>query len=323
MSLDVLEEMIQQIMNNTEGPVGIAWQGGEPTLAGLEFYDTVVKLEMKHGRPGQVVSNAIQTNGVLLDNDWARFLRRYSFLTGLSLDGPANLHDRYRRNKNGRPSFHLVYPKIQILKSHGVAFNLLVVINEETVKYPRELYNFCIDNDIRFVQFIPAVELDANGKLADFSVSEAQYGDFLCVLFDVWYNSGNPYISVRMFDTCFERIITGESSICCFGDSCDSTLVVEANGDVYPCDFFVEPTWKIGNLMENPLWELERTELRIKFAAIKSDLPQSCLQCEWKDFCYGGCPKYRAFKTPNYMCSAYKRFFSYCFQRLKRVNLFS
>ncbi len=319
MSYDVLETMIQQIMHDTAGPVGVTWQGGEPTLAGLDFFENVVELEKKHGHSGQIVSNAIQTNGVLLDDEWAQFLSRYRFLVGLSLDGPAELHDHYRKGKNEKPTHHRVYPKIELLKAYNVAFNVLMVINDVTVNYPRELYDYCLGNEIGFAQFVPAVELNGDGHLMPFSMPASQYGDFLCTLFDLWYNDGHPRVSIRMFDAFLMHLIHGENSLCLFRKSCDAYLVVEANGDVYTCDYFVDPGWKIGNLMHQPLRELERIALRLQFAARKSDLPQACLRCQWRRYCHGGCPKYRVMSRPNYMCEGYRQFFAHSMPYLRKI----
>jgi uncharacterized protein len=319
MSDEVLETLIRQMMQDTDGPVSIAWQGGEPTMAGLNFFQRVVELEIKYGHRGQIVGNALQTNGILLNEAWAQFLSRYQFLVGLSLDGPAHVHDHYRRTKNRQVSFNLVYPKIALLNRYGVAFNLLMVINDVSVNYPVELYNFCIKNRISHVQFIPAVELTQDGKLAPFSMPAEKYGEFLCTLFDLWYNNGNPRLSIRTIEALLEQLLTGENNTCLFRKFCDSYLVVEANGDVYACDFFVEPAWKLGNLTEQPLWELERTLLRQQFAANKSKLPHACLACPWLRYCYGGCPKYRPMGNPSYMCQGHKKFFAHSLPHLKKL----
>lgn len=319
MSGEVLETLIQQMMQRTNGAVSIAWQGGEPTMAGLDFFKQVVELEKKYGRPKQIVSNALQTNGVLLNEAWAQFLSQYKFLVGLSLDGPAELHDYYRKTKNRRASFDLIYPKIALLKKYQVAFNILMVVNNITINYPHALYNFLIENKIGYVQFISAVELEKDGTLAPFSMPAEKYGDFLCTIFDLWYNDGNPRLSDRMFDTFLSHLITGDNNMCFFRSSCDTYLVVEASGDVYTCDFFVEPGWEVGNLMEHPLWELERTALRQQFAAQKSKLPVACSSCEWQQYCYGGCPKYRAMGRSNYMCEGYKQFFAHSMPYLRKI----
>jgi len=319
MTSEVLERLIQQVMQHTTGAVGIAWQGGEPTLAGLDFFKQVVELEKKYGYSGQIVSNAIQTNGIYLNETWAQFLSQYKFLVGLSLDGPAELHNFYRKTINRKPTYELIYPKIELLRRYNVAFNILMVLNDITVKYPRELYNYCVDNGINHVQFIPAVELDENGRLAAFSIPAEKYGDFLCTLFDIWYNDGNPHLSIRLFDNYLGQLINGKNEMCFFRQSCDTYLVVEANGDVYTCDFFVEPKWKVGNLMKQPLWELERTASRTQFAVYKSNLPQTCQQCEWQNYCHGGCPKYRVMGNPNYMCDGYKQFFAHSMPELRKM----
>jgi uncharacterized protein len=305
-------------MEDTDGPVGIAWQGGEPTLAGIPFFEEAVRLEEKYGRAGQRVSNAIQTNGILLNDRWMRFFKRYNFLVGLSLDGPAQYHDRYRRDSRGASTYHLVHPKIELLRKYNVAFNLLIVINDVTVDHPRELYEFCIENGIAYVQFVPAVERDERGNIAPFSMPAGKYGDFLCTLFDLWYNNGTPRLSIRLFDAVTEHVINGECGICFFRDSCDTYFVVEANGDVYPCDFFVESRWKIGNLMEYPLRTLQQAPLRREFAANKMVTDATCRCCEWNSLCHGGCPKYRSMSAGNYMCEGYRQFFAHAMPSVRR-----
>ena len=319
MSDKVIAALMRQVMQDSDNVVGIAWQGGEPTLAGLAFFENAVELQKKHGRSGQTVSNAIQTNGVLLNGAWAEFLREYKFLVGLSIDGPAELHDIYRRTKNGKPSFGLVHSKIDLLREHGIPFNVEVVLNDVTVEHPETLFRFCLDNGIEFVQFIPAVEQDETCALKPFSMPAAKYGDFLCTLFDLWYESANPKISIRLFDAVLGAMLTGESSICVLRQSCDSYLVVEANGDVYPCDFFVDPAWRLGNMMEQPLWELELTAMRKSFARAKSALPEQCSGCDWVRYCFGGCPRYRIDSVPNHMCAGYRQFFEHSMERLAEI----
>ena len=314
----VLEALIQQVMGHTEGPVNIAWQGGEPTLIGLEQFEKIVSLQKKYGYPGQIVSNAIQTNGLLLNMDWIHFFSRYNFLVGLSLDGPARHHDTYRLTKDGQPTFSRVYPKIRMLQQGNIAFNLLVVLNRRTVRHPEELYNFLIDNGIRYVQFIPAVEQEKSGRLARFSMEEERYGRFLCTLFDLWFNGGHPRISVRMFDSLLGFLLTGEQGLCFFKRDCGDHLVVEVDGSVYTCDFFVNKRWRLGNILEQPLWQLEKSHVRESFSRRKANLPEQCQCCKWRKFCYGGCPKYRVFTSPNHMCNGYKQFFEYAVPILQR-----
>jgi len=319
MDREVLDSLIRQVMESTEGPVGIAWQGGEPLLAGLDFFESVVELEKRYGRSGQVVSNAVQTNGLLLDEDWAEFLARYRFLVGISLDGSAPLNDRYRTTPDLRGTFDRVFPSLELLRRYGVAFNLMVVLSDVNVRHPKELYEFCVENELRFVQFMPAVEADPDGGAASFSMPPDRYGDFLCAMFDLWYNDGRPVISVRMFDAFLERLLTGQNGICFFRDSCDGYLVAEANGDVYTCDFFVEPRWNLGNLMQLPLRDLEHVSRRTAFSSLKDSLPRACLECGWRDYCMGGCPKYRGMREPNYMCDGYRKFFSHAMPRLREL----
>ncbi|MFA5352648.1 MAG: anaerobic sulfatase maturase [Thermodesulfovibrionales bacterium] len=322
MSDAVLEALIQQVMRNTPGEVSMVWQGGEPTLAGLPFFMKVVEFQKKYGLPGQVVGNALQTNGILLNEQWASFLSKYRFLVGLSIDGPQELHDYYRRTKNRQPTFSTVFSKIDLLRSHNVAFNILMVISSANVGHPDELYGFCRDNGLCFVQFIPTVEIDSGGFFLSSSVAADRYGDFLCSLFDLWFNNGRPQISIRLFDSLLIRMAYGSTDLCSFGSTCDRYLVVEANGDVYPCDFFVDHDWRLGNLIDASLWELEALPLRQKFSAQKSELPSACARCDWVFYCMGECPRYRGLSATegmSYFCESYKQFFEHSLSRLKEI----
>ncbi len=316
MSDEVLESMIRQYLEISGPQAAFGWQGGEPTLMGVDFYRRAVALQQKYGQPGQRISNGLQTNGIALDLEWAQFLREYRFLVGLSLDGPADLHDIHRRTANDRPSHEMVANAAKLLKLYNVEFNALVVLTPENVKHPERVYDYFLSNGIYHMQFIPLAEEDEPGHLAPFSITGEQYGDFLCAVFDRWLVNGQPTAYVRLFDEMLIRYVQGEFPSCMLRDSCDSYVVVEHNGDVYACDFFVEPRWYLGNLLETPLAEIAQSEKRRAFAARKSTLGPTCLQCPWLTFCYGGCPKYRlmgggSIKSPSMFCQGYRRFFEH------------
>ncbi len=316
MSDAVLESTIRQYLEIAGPQAAFGWQGGEPTLMGVDFYRRAVELQKKHGRPGQRIANGLQTNGVALNVEWAQFLREYHFLVGLSLDGPADLHDGYRRTANGRPSHALVANAARLLNLYNVEFNALVVLNPLNVRHPERVYEYFRSNGIYHLQFIPMAEEDEPGHLAPYSITAEQYGDFLCAVFDRWLVNGQPTAYVRLFDELLIRYVRGEFPSCTLRDSCDSYVVIEHNGDVYACDFFVEPGWYLGNLTETPLAELAQSEKRKAFAARKARVSASCQQCPWLTYCYGGCPKYRlmgggSIDAPDMFCQGYRRFFEH------------
>ena len=315
---EVLGEMIRQMMGYGFRETVFGWQGGEPTVAGLDFFRRIVELQKKHGRTGQVVGNALQTNATLIDDDWARFLAEYRWLVGVSIDGPKELHNRYRRKASGAETFHLVLRGLKALQAAHVAVNALVLVSRANVRRARQVYTFVRDQGFDFLQFIPCVEKDPRtGKLADFAITGEEFGDFLLETFDVWKaTDGSGKVSIRYFDAVRRHLLDGGYDLCVMGESCDAYLLVEFNGDVYPCDFFMYPEWKLGNLMETPLHEIGETPLRKKFAVMKAVKLEACRGCEWLAFCHGGCPKDRAAAgdpctVESPLCSAYKRFLTH------------
>lgn len=313
MSPEVLDRLIQQGMRLNRQYAAFGWQGGEPTLAGLDFFQKVVKLEQAYGFPGQTVSNALQTNGLLLDPAWARFLREYHFLVGVSLDGPALYHDHYRTYVSGAPTQEKVLETLHLLRDHRVDFNVLAVVNHLTAAHGAEIFDYFFSLGIQFMQFIPCVEIDrATGRLADCSVEPEQFGDFLCAIFDRWYNGGNPRASVRDFDAILAVYLGQEAPLCCYQRECGSYLVVEYSGDVYPCDFMVEEKRCLGSLLRTPLEQIFSCESLQRFAAEKATLRPECQVCSWIPYCHQGCPRFlHARGERHYLCRAYQRFFAH------------
>lgn len=329
----VLKSFVRQhIEANTGAIVQFAWQGGEPTLRGLEFYERVVALQAQYGA-GRTIENALQTNGVLIDEAWARFLATNRFLVGLSIDGPSDLHDRYRRDRGDRPTFNAVMSALELLKRHEVAFNTLTVVSRETAQRPLEVYRFLKRVGSRFMQFIPIVERrtaapgadglalvtpdsDARAAVTSWSVDPAEYGQFLCSIFDEWVRHDVGTLHVQQFDVALEAWGGMESSVCLFRETCGRALALEHNGDVYSCDHFVYPNNHLGNLLEQPLAALVDSPAQQAFGQAKRDrLPAECIECDVRFACHGECPKHRFVKSKdgshdlNYLCAAYKRFF--------------
>lgn len=325
MSDEVLSKFIKDYMELSDTHVSLGWQGGEPLLMGLDFYKKAIEYQKQHGKPGQIVGNGFQTNATLIDEDWARFFHRYNFLLGVSLDGPKEFHDFYRKDKGGKPTFERVTKSIDILKRYRVDFNILCLLNNRNVRHPVKLYEFFTENGFEFMQFIPCVELDQNtGEVADFSIKTDEYGEFLCRLFDVWYNRGKPTTSIRLFDDVLATYMYGEAPSCHLQKECGSYVVIEYNGDVYACDFFVEPEWYLGSVMEKSLSEIVSSEKFTAFRKRKAELSEICNSCRWLNICHGGCPKYRIIKhseaqKPTYFCTGFKKFFEYTKSRFSKL----
>ena len=268
-----------------------------------------MELQRKYGRPGQQVSNAIQTNAVLIDDQWCRFLHDNKFLLGVSIDGPKEIHDYYRLDHSGTGTFDKVVRAIEKCQQHNVELNTLTLLNAKNVEHSDEVFDFLVGLGIRFLQFIPCAELDpSTGKIADFSVTPEQYGEFLCRTFDRWHEYGSTKLSIRDFDSILSYYITGEHSICTFQSRCSQYIVVEHTGDVFCCDFFVEPKWRTGNIMETPVEILATNETKSIFSRTKQNLGNKCLVCRYLSICRGGCPKDRAvfgteeFSRESYFC---------------------
>ncbi len=316
-----LRTMISGYMKSAGKSAAFGWQGGEPLLAGIDFFERVVAYQQAYGFSGQLVGNNLQTNGLLLDESWARFFRRYHFFIGVSLDGPEEIHNLYRHSADGNEGFRRTLRGIGILRDHGVEFSILTVINDVTAKKPAELYDFFARNGFDRLQFIPCLEIDREtGKLREYSVTMEDYRDFLCALFDLWYNHGQPTVSIRLFENILAVFLGREPEICAFKERCGSYLVVEYNGDVYPCDFFVEASWLLGNLRESSIGDLLKKRRRREFNDRKKQGAPGCNSCEWNFLCRFGCQHYRLPGGENYFCEAYRAFFRYTRRRFETLK---
>jgi len=316
-----LKTMISDYMKSAGRCASFGWQGGEPLLAGIDFFRRVVAYQQSSGLSGQLVSNNLQTNGILLNNRWAKFFRRYNFFIGVSLDGPEADHNHYRHSPHATNSFQRTMRGIQTLREHEVEFSILTVVNTVTAKKPRELYDFFISKGFYRLQFIPCVEIHQDTQaVKDFSVGVEDYREFLCTLFDVWYNNGQPVASIRLFENILALYLGIEPEICAFKNRCGSYAVVEYNGDVYPCDFFVEDHWRLGNLLKTPLPEIAKNRQAQTFNKRKSEQTSECNACEWNFICHFGCQHYHLPGKNNYLCEAYKAFFHYTQERFQRLK---
>jgi uncharacterized protein len=328
----LLEEYTRQYIEVQQVPeVTFAWQGGEPTLMGLDFFKLAVELQQKYCRPGMKIYNALQTNGTTLDNEWSAFFQANDFLIGLSLDGPRELHDYYRVDKGGRPTFDRVMGGLELLEKHKVEFNILTAVHAANAGRPLEVYHFLRDKvGTQFIQFIPIVERDnktgfqEGEKVTGRSVTGKQYGDFLITIFDEWVRRDVGRVFVQIFDVALAAWLGQPPGLCIFEETCGLAMAMEHNGDIYACDHFVEPTYKLGNIQETPMIELVASEQQRQFGLAKRDtLPTYCRQCPVRFVCNGGCPKNRIIFTPdgepglNYLCQGYKAFFTYIDQPMK------
>ncbi len=340
MSEAVLEAYVRQyISSQPVSEVHFAWQGGEPTLLGVDFYRKAVALQARYAGT-KTVFNSIQTNGTLLDTEWCEFFAANNFLVGISIDGPAELHNAYRHDKLHRPTFERVMRGLDLLKKYKVEFNTLTVVHRLNAEQPLEVYRFLKNIGSRFIQFIPLVEraapahLHAEGyifseptmpsqnanrnppDLMHWSVAPEQYGTFLCTVFDEWVRHDVGKVFVQLFDVTLSNWLGLGSGLCAFAERCGRALVLEHNGDVYSCDHYVYPPWKLGNIMHDELAALAVSAPQVKFGNDKFDtLATVCRSCSVLFLCNGGCPKHRFLPAPNgeyalsYLCTGYKKFF--------------
>lgn len=337
LSLETFRLFFEQYAEISAPFFSVGWQGGEPTLMGLEFFRTAVEIEqrtlerLRRTRPEvpATITNALQTNGTLLDEEWVRFFQENGFLVGVSLDGPAEWHDRYRYDQGGKATHHRVLRAIKLLQEHQVDFNVLTVVSAANVERPRELLQYLVAHDLTNLQFIPCVERLPEdhpyaGQLSDFSITPEQYGTFLCELFDEWLKIGYQKVRIRYFDNLIQMALGYPAESCQLVPICGGYVVLEHNGDLYPCDFFVEPGWKLGNIYEAPLAELVSGQKFRQFGLNKGELAAECLSCRWRSMCYGECPRYRIIhagthQAVTYFCASYKQFFSSEWARLSRI----
>ena len=323
MSDETLREMVRKYMNHSDRQVAFAWQGGEPTLMGLDFYKQAVHYQQLYGRPGQMVSNSLQTNAVLLDDvGWARFLHQYKFLVGVSIDGPPDVHDTYRLTPGGEGTHARVVRALQTLLDNEVDVNVLTMVTPANIERAAETYEYLLSLGVDFLQFIPLAERDPGGEgLADFTISPEGYGKFLCETFDLWAAEKPRSAYVRMFDDLLAVVMGHEHPTCMFAPECGMYVVIEHNGDLYACDFFVEPQWYYGNIHEMDFSDVLKLDGYQQFRQRKTAGLDQCRQCKWFSFCHGGCPKYRVMlgdaAQPTHFCESYRMLFEHSWETLQ------
>jgi len=328
MSNEMLETYIRSLVDAHKAPqVTVAWQGGEPTLRGLDFYRRSIEIEERYRRPGMSFLNTLQTNGTLLTDEWCEFLAEHDFLLGISIDGPRELHDAFRVTKRGDGTFDKVMRGLRLLQKYSVDYNILTTVNRVNGEYPLEVYRFLRDEaGADWMQFIPVVErVDEDGNPDDLrgsfaserSVLPEQFGTFLTAVFDEWVHHDVGQVFVQTFEAAARNWAgLGQSGMCVFNETCGLGLALEHNGDLYSCDHFVDPEFLVGNIAESTIEELVGSRRQYEFGQDKADsLPQTCLDCDVRFACHGECPKNRFITTPdgepglNYLCAGFKDFF--------------
>lgn len=322
MSDEMLERLVDTFLFYSYPNAVFAFQGGEPTLAGLPFFEKLVALQQRRGRNGHNIGNSLQTNGILIDDDWCRFFREYNWLVGISIDGPEEVHNRYRVNKAGRGSWEQAARAIELMKRHGVDFNVLCVVSQANAGQPRELYRYFRTLGVEHIQYIPLAEFDGEGNPMPFTIDAAGYGAFLTGTFDAWWPDRRK-VRIRLFDNLAEAAGGFRPGACTMRETCDSYCVVEYNGDVYPCDFFVEGGWKLGNIEVDSWAEIARRRARFEFASKKAVAHPACDACEYRGICRNGCPKLRhgprgRFEDLDWFCGAYKALYARALEPLRK-----
>ena len=344
MEQSTVEAFIQQQIDAQHGTeVVIAWQGGEPTLLGLDFFETAMQFVDKHAK-GKTVSHTMQTNGILLDNAWCLFFKKHDFLIGISIDGPEEMHDKYRLTRSGKPTHAKVIQAILLLQEHQVDFNTLTVVSDFNVKSPLKLYHYLKSIGSNNIQFIPLVErisnqADENGlylispqsnlasTVTPWSVKPQEFGQFLAEIFTEWVKHDIGTVYIQTFEQAFAAWAKMPAIICVFAPRCGSNFALEANGDLYACDHYVYPEYKLGNIHETSIKAMNESSSNLVFGKSKSaSLTKKCQQCEFKFACHGGCPKHRFTINENgepghnYLCGAYEMFFRSSNKNLKLMS---
>jgi len=350
MSDEVLEAFVKgYIEAQPTGDVVFAWQGGEPTLAGLRFFQKVVELQARYGA-GRRIENAFQTNGTTLNDEWCEFLKAFDFLVGISIDGPEELHDAYRVDRRGEPTYRRVVRGIKLCQKHGVDFNTLTVVNRRNVEKPLEVYRFLREIGSGYLQFIPLVErnadaasnrvglglshppdlaaasFEADPPVTEWSVPPAALGEFYCKIFDRWVSRDVGKVFVQLFDATLAKWVGAPGGTCVHSETCGRALAMEHNGDVYACDHYVYPRYKLGNVLTHPLAELADGETMREFGEQKrSRLTRQCRECEVRFACHGDCPKHRFARSQDgepghsYLCEGLYRFFTHSAPAMRQM----
>lgn len=324
----VLEKLIKNALDYADGSVTFAFQGGEPTLAGLDFYRKAVALQKNYNTRGLEIENTIQTNGLLIDEEWAVFLAEERFLVGLSLDGPRKVHDRWRLDTGGKDTFYRVMHTAELLKRHGVTYNILAVVTQEACSRAGYIYQFFRKQGFSFLQFIPCMDEPGRGCSASgknsYAVNPVDYGRFLCELFDLWYTDfmNGMDIEIRMFSNLAQMAAGYPAEECGMCGRCTCYFVVEGDGSVYPCDFYCTDAYRLGDVTQ-PFSRMIVSEAAVRFVEASVKKPEKCMQCPYFKYCHGGCRRWREQGDEialNALCPAYEMFFEHTAERIEELG---
>ena len=319
MTAETLEQTIRRYGLSRSARLHFGWQGGEPTLAGLDFFQEAVRLQERHLGHARPVSNALQTNGILLDDTWGRFLATHKFLVGVSVDGPEALHDKNRRLTDGEGSHRLACRGIETLRRHGCSFNVLAVVSSTNQAYPEAIYEHLLSLGAVHQQYIECVEQDEAGRLRACSVDPMKWGEFLCRLFDRWFPADVSRVSIRLFDSIVSRLATGVPTCCPMNGDCRNYLVIEHDGCIYPCDFYVHPQMALGNVHADDFKTVRSRQAYADFGRRKHPQAAACMACRWLPLCMGDCCKNRAPGGASHLCQGWKLFYEHTITRFEAL----
>lgn len=327
MSYETLDTLVKKAFEYTDKLVGFTFQGGEPTLAGLDFYKQLISLQEKYNTKKIQVNNAIQTNGMIIDDEWSEFLAKNKFLVGLSLDGPKEVHDQNRININGIGSYKRIEKTIESFNKYKVEYNILAVVTKSVARHVEKIYKYYSKNSFEYLQFIPCLDdLGEEAGKNPYSLTPEAYCDFLKRLFDLWYVDfkAGKKISIRMFDNIIQMLLGLHPEACDMSGHCSANLIIEADGSCYPCDFYVLDKWNMGNITVNSIKDLLQGEKAKRFVDSSLEIPEDCGKCEFISLCRGGCRRHyepvdKKSLGRNYFCLAYKNFYRYTILRFQEI----
>ena len=327
MNVDLLEIIVQKAITETQEEVTFAFQGGEPTLVGLDYFKRLIQYEQKYNQKNIKINNAIQTNGLKINQEWAHFLAKNHFLVGISLDGPKSLHNSYRKDSQGKGTYQRVITAIEFLKQYQVDYNILSVVTSQVARHAHQIYRFFQKKDFQYIQFIACLDpLGENPGKYPYSITPERYSRFLKTLFDLWYHDmiNHKIVSIRYFDNLLQLMLGYPPEECGMLGSCTCQFIIEANGGVYPCDFYAIDQWYLGNIKDQSFSQLLNSSVAQQFVQSSIYVDPICRECPWFNLCRGGCRRWRepfinGKPHLNYLCPAYQEFFRYTIDRFNNI----
>lgn len=327
MNVDLLEIIVQKAITETREEVTFTFQGGEPTLVGLDYFQRLIQYEKKYNQKNTKINHTIQTNGLLIDQEWAYFLAKNHFLVGISLDGPKFIHDSFRVDHQGRGTYQRIIDGIEQLRKHRVDFNILSVVTSQLARHAHQVYRFFQKKGFKYIQFIPCLfPLKESPDQYSYSLVPKRYGNFLKRLFDLWYHDviNHDIVSIRYFDNLLQLMLGYPPEVCGMMGHCTCQFIIEANGGVYPCDFYVIDQWYLGNIKNYSFSQLLNSPTAQQFIQSSAYIDPVCRECPWFRLCRGGCRRWRETFVEgksrlNYLCPAYRDFFDYTIERFKEI----